>query len=188
MDCLKQGFEVFKRNPIEWTIVGLLYGALQMTGIGTIFLGNFIRMARKSGETGASPEISELFQFDHIADDVVTLLLVAAASVVGLAVCGIGAIIAGYLTFWAMHLNADGLFTPVDCIKASFHHAKSNLIQIFITTLVLGLCVGLGTILTCGLGAMVATPILILSFERFYAANREDILATAATAGVLRKV
>ena len=187
MNHLNAGFAVFKRHPIEWTILGLLFGVLQTIGIGIIFFGNLIRIARMSGETGTGPDISALFSFDHVADDILTVLFIAIAGFAGLLACGLGAIVAGWLTIWTIHLNADGLFTPIDCLKASFHHAKSNLIEIALTLFTIAIVVVIASILTCGLGLLVATPITILSIERFYASKRSEILATASSAGILRK-
>lgn len=187
MNPLSAGFDVFKRHPIEWTMLGLLFGILQFIGIGIIFFGNLVRIARKSGDTGSGPDISALFSFEHLVDDVLTVLFITIAAFAGLLLCGVGAIVAGWLTIWAIHLNADGLFTPIDCLKASFQHAKSNVFEIALTLLTIAIVVVIASVLTCGLGLLVATPITILSIERFYASKRNEILAAASNAGILRK-
>jgi len=41
---------------------------------------------------------------------------------------------------------------------------------------------------TCFLGVIVVTPLAIMSLERFYASNRDAIIAAADAAGVPRLV
>ena len=125
---------------------------------------------------------------DHIADDAVTILIVTVATYAGLCACVIGSSVVVILGWWAYHLCADRLYAPIDCLKASFHHAKSNMGEIFIFMLVAGLMQTLVIVLTCGLGFLLTTPMYFIAWERFYAANRDDIIAAADAAGVPRLV
>lgn len=87
-----------------------------------------------------------------------------------------------------MHLCADRLYAPVDCLKASFAHAKSHVGEVFITIMLISIVMTLGIIFTCGLGVLVSTPLVFLALERFYASHRENIIAAADAAGIPRMV
>jgi len=189
MDHIKAAFEVFKRNPVQWILIGLLFGLMSNLVVGVFLMPNFIRIARASAAPDAPPpEIGDLFKMDHIADDAVTVLILVVATMAGLCVCFIGSSIVAVLGIWTQHLCADRLYAPVDCLKASFHHAKSNLGEIVITLITFAIVFVLGVVLTCGLGAFLISPLAIIALERFYNSHRENIIAAADAAGVPRLV
>lgn len=189
MDHLKAAFEIFKRNPIEWIFLGFVFGLVSQIGIGIFLVPNFIRIARKAAPVGApAPQLNELFNMDHMSDDLTTTFVLFLAIFLGLFACIIGAYVVYILGIWTMHLCADRLYAPIDCLKASFAHAKSNVGEILITLIVLGLAVTFGVIFTCGLGLLVTTPLMVITLERFYASHRENIIAAADAAGIPRMV
>jgi hypothetical protein len=209
MDHLKAAFEIFKRHPLEWVLLGLVFGVVSQFGVGIFLVPNFIRIVRKaagpvqqgtqSGEmfnidskdavaAGQPPQINDLFNMDHISDDIVTSLVLILAIFAGLFACFIGAYVVYILGIWTMHLCADRLYAPVDCLKASFAHAKSNVGEVLLTVMIIGVVLTLVMIFTCGLGVLVTTPLMFIAMERFYAAHRENIIAAADAAGVPRLV
>lgn len=189
MDHIKAAFEIFKRHPIEWVLIGLVFGLVSQFGVGIFLMPNFIRIARKAAPAGApAPQINDLFNMDHISDDITTSFVLILALFAGLFACLIGAYVVYILGIWTMHLCADRLYAPVDCLKASFAHAKANVGEVLITIMIIGIVMTLGVIFTCGLGFLVSTPLMFLALERFYAANRENIIAAADAAGIPRMV
>jgi hypothetical protein len=185
MDFIKAAFETIKKHPLPWILLGLVFGMIQPFG-GAFLMPNFIRIARKAASSDEAPDIGDLFKFDDIVDDLVTMVILSAAIILGFFACFIGASIVAILGTWTLHLRADKLYAPMDCLKASLHHVKSNVVEVFVGLLIIQIVIMLGVMFTCGLGALVATPIMVIAMERFYASNRDDIIAAADAAGVPR--
>jgi hypothetical protein len=66
------------------------------------------------------------------------------------------------------------------------HHVKANFVEVFVGMLIIQVVIFAGVMVTCGLGALVATPIMVIAMERFYASNRDGIIAAADAAGIPR--
>lgn len=187
MDHIKAALEIFKRHPVEWILTGLVFAVASQMMVGIFLMPNFIRIARKAAPADApAPEIGDLFKLDDIGDDILTVLILIAATFAGICACFVGATVVTVLGFWTQHLRADRLYAPVDCLKASFHHAKSNIGEIVVMMLLVGVISMVGTILTCCLGVFLVSPFMVITFERFYAANRDAIIAAADQNGVPR--
>jgi len=185
MDFIKAAFGTIKKHPVPWILLGLVFGMIQPFG-GAFLMPNFIRIARKAAASEEPPDIGDLFKFDDIADDLVTMVILSVAVILGIFACFIGAWIVAFLGTWTIHLRADKLYAPMDCIKASMYHVKDNFVDVFVGTLIIQMVVMFGVIFTCGLGALVATPILVIALERFYDSNRDGIIAAADAAGIPR--
>lgn len=187
MDFIKAAFETIKKHPLPWILLGLVFGMIQPFG-GAFLMPNFIRIARKAASSDEAPDIGDLFKFDDIMDDLVTMVILSVAVILGIFACFIGAWIVAILGTWTLHLRADKLYAPVDCLKASLHHVKSHFVEVFVGLLIIQMVIILGVMFTCGLGLLVATPIMVIALERFYASNRDDIIASADAAGIPRLV
>ena len=185
MDFIQTALETFKKHPLPWILLGLVFGMVQPFG-GAFLMPNFIRIARKAASSEEPPDIGDLFKFDDIVDDLVTMVIFSVAVLLGLFACFIGAWIVALLGSWTLHLRADKLYAPVDCLKASVQHVKSNFVEVFVGLLIIQMVIFLGVIFTCGLGGLVATPLLVIATERFYASNRDAIIAAADAAGIPR--
>ena len=189
MDYIKAAFDAFKRHPLQWFLLGVLFGAMSNLVVGIFLLPNFIRIARKSASAdGPAPDIGELFNLDHIGDDIVTVVLWNLALFIGACFCFVGTAVVAVLGVWTQHLCADRLYAPVDCFRASFHHAKSNVGMIAPTLIVFFAVFAVFVVVTCFLGTLVVVPIGIIALERFYADQRDAIVAAANAAGVPRLV
>lgn len=187
MDFIKAAFETIKKHPVPWVLLGLVFGLIQPFG-GAFLMPNFIRIARKAASSDEAPDIGDLFKFDDIVDDLVTMVILSVAVILGIFACFIGAWVVAILGTWTLHLRADKLYAPVDCLKASLHHVKSNFVEVFVGLLIIQMVIMLGVMFTCGLGALVATPIMVIATERFYASNRDAIIAAGDAAGIPRLV
>ena len=189
MDYIKAAFDAFKRHPLQWFLLGLLFGAMSNLVVGIFLLPNFIRIARTSAPAdGPAPEIGDLFNLDHIGDDIVTVVIWNLALFAGACFCFVGTAVVAVLGVWTQHLCADRLYAPVDCLRASFHHAKSNVGTIAPTLIVFVVVFATFVVLTCFLGAFVVAPLGIIALERFYADQRNAIVAAADAAGVPRLI
>ena len=183
MDFIKAAFETIKKHPVPWVLLGFVFGLIQPFG-GAFLMPNFIRIARKAASSDEAPDIGDLFKFDDIVDDLVTMVILSVAVILGIFACFIGAWIVAILGTWTLHLRADKLYAPMDCLKASLHHVKSHFVEVFVGLLIIQIVITLGVVFTCGIGALVATPIMVIALERFYASNRDDIIASADAAGI----
>ncbi len=185
MDFIKAAFETIKKHPVPWVLLGLVFGMIQPFG-GAFLMPNFIRIARKAASSEEPPDIGDLFQFDDIVDDLVTMVVFSVAVMLGVFACFIGAWIVAILGTWTVHLRADKLYAPVDCLKASVHHVKANFVDVLVPMLIIQVVIFIGVMVTCGLGALVATPIMVIAVERLYDSNRDGIIAAADAAGIPR--
>lgn len=187
MPYLKAGWNIVIEHPWEWIVVTVFYLYLLMIGIGILFLPNMVRISRKAADQGVPPSVSDLFNFDHFTDDALAVIVQKIAVAVGLCFCLIGSPILSILLFWTAHLAADGLYEPLDCLKASFAHAKRNWLHILINALPIWVVVHIGVFFTCGVGIILGMPIMIVAIERFYRSECEAIVAAADAAGIPRK-
>jgi len=187
MPFLKSGWNIVIEHPWEWIVVTVFYLYLLMIGIGILFLPNMIRISRKAADQGVPPSVSDLFNFDHFADDALAIIVQKIAVVVGLCFCFIGAPILTILLYWTAHLAADGLYEPIDCLKASFAHAKSNAFNILMNVVVIWVLVHVCVFFTCGVGMIIGMPVFIVAIERFYRSECAAIVAAADAAGIPRK-
>ena len=185
MDFSNAALDTIKKHPVPWLLLGFVFGMIQPFG-GVLLMPNFIRIARKAANSEEPPDIGDLFKFDDIVDDLVTIVIFSVAVLLGIFACFVGAWVVAFLGTWTIHLRADKLYAPVDCLKASVHHVKSNLMDVFVGLLIIQVVLMLGVIFTCGLGALVALPIQVIAMERFYDSNREGIIAAADAAGIPR--
>ena len=189
MQHISAAYYIFRRHPFRWILLGLLFGAMSNLLVGIFLLPNFIRIVRASAPADAPPpELGDLFRLDYITDDIVTVVVWNMALFAGICLCGIGTLIVAVLGVWTQHLCADRLYAPIDCLRASYHHGKSNAGEIIITLLTFFIVFSLLVFVTCFLGVIVVTPLAIMSLERFYASNRDAIIAAADAAGVPRLV
>jgi uncharacterized membrane protein len=187
MPYLKTAWDIVIEHPWEWIVVTVFYLYLLMVGIGILFLPNMIRIARKAADQGVPPNVGDLFNFDHFSDDALAVIVQKVAIGLGLCLCFIGSPIIAVLLYWTMHLAADGIYAPIDCLKASFAHAKSNWFHIFLNVTVIWVVVHACAFFTCGVGMLLGVPIMIVAIERFYRSQLSEIIAAADAAGVPRK-
>ena len=59
MDYIKAAFDAFKRHPLQWFLLGLLFGAMSNLVVGIFLLPNFIRIARTSAPADGPAFIPE---------------------------------------------------------------------------------------------------------------------------------
>jgi len=187
MPYLKTAWDIVIRHPWEWIVLTVFYLYLLMVGIGILFAPNMIRIARKAADQGVPPTVSDLFNFDHFADDALAVIVQKVAIGIGLCLCLIGSPIIAILLYWTLHLAADRIYAPIDCLKASFAHAKSHGFDIFINVFVIWMVVHVCAFFTCGLGMLLGMPIMIVAIERFYRSQLGAILAAGDAAGIPRK-
>lgn len=182
MEHLTYGWEVVKEDLKGWIIFNLVLGiVIGFTfGLGAFLIPNAFRAILKSLPNRKAPEVGALFNFDNIANDAITLIVQSAVNFVGFLACGLGTLVTGPLTSWMVLLCAENRYAPVDCFKASMAHAKSRIVEILIFHIVLSLVVTIGSIVTCGLGSLVLSPVAYVAICRFYELERDNIISAAS--------
>ena len=185
MDYLTYGWGVVKENLVPWIIWGIVASiGMGIPILGIVVMMNAYRAIPKAVEANAAPEIGDLFNFDNASGDIVGGIIISLAMFSGLMVCGIGRLATVAIFFFGIFLVADGRYAGVDAAKASLAHGKANIAKILITLLIVQVVVVVGSVVTCGLGALVLYPVALVGFHKFYTDNRDDIIAAATEAGI----
>lgn len=104
---------------------------------------------------------STVFRFDKIGSVIVTSLIIAAATFVGMILCYLPGLIIAFLTSYSLYFVMDKGLAPVDAIKASVNLVKDNIGTTLIWYIVGGLVAGAGAI-ACGVGLLVTIPIFLI--------------------------
>jgi hypothetical protein len=105
---------------------------------------------------GKTPEVSMLFQTDHLGPYIVATILYGLAVMVGLIALCIGALIVAFFLWFYGFFIVDKNAGPTEALGASFNLVKDNIGQVLLFALVAVIL----TIVTCGLAAgvvMIAT-------------------------------
>ena len=186
MDYIKPAWDTFIKHPWQWVAFGLVMAVANQFFIGFLLQPSAIRVMRTSVQNETPPDIGEYFNFDDMNHDALTMLCVTGAYIVGLCLCCVGIYAAIPLLVWTAHLAAEKTFEPIDNLKASFAHAKSNIMAILIQLITLGLVASFAVLLTCGIAAFIIAPVIMLAIDLFYLDNRDAIYQAAADAGIQR--
>lgn len=189
MDHLKYAWEVVSQNLVGWIIFGLVFGVVVSFtgGLGAVLLPNAIRATRKAIAGNAQPEVGELFVFDTIADDAVTMVGQGIANFVGTLLCGIGVLATAPIFLFAPYVVAEGTYDAMGSLKVSLEHGKANIAGNLIQMLIIGVVLNIFISVTLGFGAIIATPIALVAFEHFYQEQRAHVLAAGQAAQIPTK-
>lgn len=184
MDYLKYGWSVVKKDWMAWIILYVVMSIAAQFFVGLLLMPQAFRVIRKSMNDGTAPAIGDYFNFDRISDDAITMVILSVVYFAAAMLCYLPIFAAIPLMVWVIHLAAENRYAPMDNIKASFAHAKENFGEIFMTLLVIWVVASILITVTCGIGALVVFPTLMVALEKFYQDNRNAIFAAADAAGV----
>ena len=186
MDHLKYAWEVVSQNLVGWIIFGLVFGVvLNLTlGFGILLLPNAIRATRKAMTTGTAPEFAELFVFDTIADDAVAVIGMLVANMAGALVCGVGQLVTAPIFIFAPHIVTEGSYDGVGSIKVALEYGKANLVAILVPLLLVSVTISIFSLVTCGIGAILATPLSLVALEHLYQQHRGQVIAAGQAAQI----
>jgi hypothetical protein len=105
---------------------------------------------------GRSPEVSMLFQTDHLGPFILATILYGLAVMVGLLALCVGALVVAFFLWFYGFFIVDKNAGPTESLGASFNLVKDNFGQVLLFALVAVIL----TIVTCGLASaivMIAT-------------------------------
>ena len=155
---------------LETSGSGGLFGAAVIVGMLLNALSILVQLVVQSGvikgslglTRGQPISFGNAFEGINWGQVVLTALLTAIGTFIGLVLCILPGIVFLFLTSYALYFVIDRDLTAVDAIKASFQFTTSNvgpLILFFLASLVvevIGLCL-------CGIGLLVAIPVVVIA-------------------------
>jgi uncharacterized membrane protein len=130
-----------------FSLVGWLVGMILQLGLIRVGLGI---------TEGKTPEVSMLFQTDHLGPYILATILYSLAVFVGLFALCIGAVIVAFFLWFYGFFIVDQNQDPVKSLGSSFNLVKDNIGQVLLFALVAVVL----TFVTCGLASgvvMIAT-------------------------------
>jgi uncharacterized membrane protein len=185
-DHFKAAWPIVKANLVGWMIFAIVMAIVLSFGIGIFLMPNCHRAVRNAIVRQEAPAIGDIFNFDNIGADLAIMLTFIVAMVIGYMLCIIPGIIAAFGLFWMPFLAAEGKFAAIDAAKASFGHAKSNIVPIILFLIVSSVLNQIGGV-ACGIGALITMPITFVAMWLFFESQRDAIYAGAQAAGIPMK-
>jgi hypothetical protein len=154
---LKQAWEIFVRDPVNWILLSLV-GTLAL-GVGGF--GGYHHAALKAIR-GESVEVGDAFYVFQRPQWILPILgIILGIMFLALVTCGLAALPIAFLMLWWMGLLVMFDSTPMDALKQSKDLAMANVGATIMMFLVLfGLSMVAGFIPF--VGALVATPLLVI--------------------------
>ncbi len=135
--------------------------------LGTMVLQLFVIRATLMIIKGEKLEASRVMSLENFGPYVLTALLVAVMTFVGLILCILPGIAVMFFTMFWGYFVVDKNMGPVDAIKASFDLVKDNAGAV-IVFLILGWVVTFVGAIACLVGLIVAIPVVIIATGYMY--------------------
>jgi hypothetical protein len=190
-DSFSKAWDVFRQDmggwvasTFVWSIAASVAGSVIPVAGGLVLLPNLIRETSDALAEQRSPEIANLFNFDHIANDFVSMLLYAGSQLAGMMACCVGWPVA-WIGFWySAELAADDRMSPVDTLKVSWWWAKDNLGDTIGMALVGMLLNTIGASVGLGIGVILTLPITVLAWVIYWHQVKGSVYAMAESRGI----
>lgn len=172
-DYIRESFEVVKANLGASVVMAVLAG---VPVLGWVALHNWLAMFKFARAEGKPMDIGGLFDFEHVVDKTLTMLLVSVAA----SCC----VVPGMLLAFAPCIVADKPGTSfMSAIQAAFAFAKANAAAMIMLALVCGIVSSLGTFV-CLVGGLLTLPVAAGALFLGYEDQRAAVEAAAAQDGV----
>ncbi|WP_182525663.1 hypothetical protein [Nocardioides dongkuii] len=110
---------------------------------------------------------AEVFKLDNLGSVLLTSLIIAGLTFVGILLCYLPGIAVAFATSYALYFVIDKGMAPMEAIKASVVLVKDNLGTTFVWYLVGGI-VGSAGAIACGVGALVTYPLVLIGTAYTY--------------------
>ncbi len=143
---------------ILFTIVFLLLYVLMQAGM--------VRGALNVAE-GKPVAVGTFFQFADLGKVVLTILLLAAGSLLGSFAFGIGAILFSWIAQFTLFFVIGQGQSPIDALKSSYELVRANLAETALLYILVSVAASIGAAL-CGVGMLVAVPLGMLATAFMY--------------------
>ncbi|MGV0721760.1 hypothetical protein ABQF17_10895 [Mycolicibacterium elephantis] len=136
---------------IGWIVLLIVGAAIQ-----SAYIGGVLDIAN-----GKQVSIGSFFSPRNIGNVVIAGLIVGILTSIGMFLCVIPGLIVSIFTMFTIVALLDRNLAPIDAIKTSFNIVKENFGQALLTWLVMLVIAAVGALL-CGVGLLVAIPLVIL--------------------------
>jgi uncharacterized membrane protein len=135
--------------------------------LGTMVLQLFIIRATLMIVRGEPLEASRVMSTENLGTYILTALLVAVMTFVGLILCILPGIAVIFFTMFWGYFVVDKQMKPVEAITASFNLVKDNIAAVIIFLLLSWLVTLLGVV-ACVIGLAVAIPVVVIATGYMY--------------------
>ncbi len=116
---------------------------------------------------GEKPEAGNMLSFDDFGQYVVAMLIVSVLTGIGFMLCYIPGIIVAFLLSFTGYFVIDKKLAPMEAVKASLNLVKDNVGPVLVF-FILAWLVTLAGALLCGVGLIVAIPIVVIGTGYMY--------------------
>jgi len=170
------GFASLFENDDNTPRIGLSVGFLVVAAVFYLILflvqAAFVRASLKVTD-GRRPELADFFRFENSTNLILTALLLTAVNIVVSLVSWIPLL--GQLVAFAVNLFllftlwfvVDKQLSPVDALRSSFELVRANLANTLLFYL-LGVVILIAGAILCGIGLLVAAPVVLVATSYFY--------------------
>jgi uncharacterized membrane protein len=156
------------------SIVAALFGLISYVVAAVVSMG-LIRAALDI-TYGREITLGSVFRFDDLVPFLIAQLLVGLMATVGLILCVIPGLVVLFFTQFTSYFVLDKKLGAVDAIKASFRLVNANLGSLLGLFLVALLAAAIGALL-CGVGLLVAYPVIGIAFAYAYRTLQNEPVA-----------
>ena len=155
------------------TIVGWCLSLIVTAAIQSAFFSGILDIAN-----GIPVTVGSFFKPRNMGNVVVAGVIVGVITTIGSFLCVIPGLIASVMLMFTVVAVLDRNLAPIDAVKASFDTAKNNFGPVLVTWLVMVLVAVVGALL-CGVGLLVAVPVVSLMLVYAYRALNGGSVAPA---------
>ncbi len=182
-DIFRQDMGGWVATTFVWSIAASVAGSFVPLVGGMVLLPNMVREASDAVEQRRSPDLGNVFKFDHLGEDFISMLLYCIAQTVGLLACCVGWPVA-WIAFWyTAELAADGRVSESDTMKVSWMWAKDHIGETLGMAMVGLILNTIGATVGLGVGVIFTLPITVIAWVVYWHAVRDDVYALAEQNG-----
>lgn len=149
-------FDVSSHASLAITIIGWLVSLVVGGAIQSAYYSGMLDIAN-----GRPVTIGSFFKPRSVGSVIVASVIIGILSSIGYALFVLPGIAVTIFTMFTVIALLDRNLSPIDAIKTSFDIAKNNFVQVLLTLLVVFAVTVVGALL-CGVGLLVALPVVAL--------------------------
>lgn len=133
--------------------------------VGAIVSANMVRAGL--AETESKIELGKFFETERLGPVIIAAIIAGLLTAVGLLACFVGAIVVAFFVQFFAYFVLDADNEPWQSIKSSFSFVNQHLATIIVLFLASLLTTFIGALL-CGIGLLVAYPVVIIAHAYTY--------------------
>ncbi|SEH67722.1 Uncharacterized membrane protein [Mycolicibacterium rutilum] len=138
------------------TVLGYIVALIVGGAIQSAYYGGMLDVAN-----GRPVTIGSFFKPRNVGSVIIAGVIVGILTSIGFALCILPGVVVALFTMFTVVALLDRNLSPIDAIKASFDIAKNNFGQVLLTFIVV-VAVFIVGLLLCGVGLLVAFPLMTL--------------------------